>query len=317
MKFSLRTAALATLTASALLCGAAQAAPISSFLQSGKANTFGDSSAETALRPVFEAGVLVGFEAPTGGLQVGDIFVSALAFDGTWSATPGGTSGNTSGNELTAFSIIQIANATSYGTNVNPCVGASADPSVKASLLSAGGCSEFTMKAASADIWNGVFSLFSLIPGDANGLARDANTVAVFYESAENFTQTGDATTVFNSALDGTQRLIAGLVAANGDGWSASGPTLVEAFGLIDFGGKTGTFDFNGTITAQGFPNWLFDANIVGDGTVRKGDPENGLPIFDQSSVTVVPRFIPEPGSLALVGVGLLGLAGVRRKHSK
>lgn len=150
-----------------------------------------------------------------------------------------------------------------------------------------------------------------------NGGALGADTVALFIEdSTPDFDRDGGTqTTAFESAADGIVRLAIELVAANGDGWTGTGPTDLADFGLVDSGTGIGSFSINATITDQGFNNWTFDPNITANGSIK---PTSASPfiITDDTTFEVNVTQIPEPGALALLSLGLLGVGvGASRKR--
>ena len=300
MQTTFRLAALTALVAASLISTAVSAAPVSTLFVNGQ-NRFSDSSAEVAFRPT-----ATGFQQITGPLQVGDLFFSVADYDGAFS--PIGKSPTSAGtNELTALALVQIQSFVPIS---------SAACSFSA-VLSAG-CSTFNMGAVGASTFNSFLTSFGIAPSNPGGLAITNNTIAIFLEDpARNFTREGTIAAGFQTGGDGTLRLVADLIRANGDGFVANAPTSTNDFSAPANKGKPlGNFNFDGTITGQFFPGFVFGPNITGDGTLSSPPTSSGtqFPIFDQSSVNVDIRVIPEPATLALLGLGLIGIAASQRK---
>lgn len=243
-----------------------------------------------------------------GFISVGDVLFSWLVFN-TYS--PNGPSA-TGYNEFTLLTAVEVSNIADLGAVTGDSSLCTTGPT-----FPTGTCAKFTFKAPTATL-AGI--LGSLVPGlNKGGLTLNANSVGIAIEGGVH-----NATPLNNLAgfVDGIGRMVVDLDATKGDKWTAQGPTSLVTFADPTYHNLAlGSINVDLTISDENFVSWSFDPNLTGSGTLRSEqlDPANNPSLWGvagDASFLLTPHYTPEPGTIALLGLGLLGLGAKRRRKA-
>lgn len=299
--FNLKT--LAGVIASFGIATAAQALPISSTFQTG-ATQWSDDSAE----------ILIDRDG-SGTLSAGDWLVGVLQITSFPTAVPSTAS---SYNTLTAFFANEVSSvsnlpALACGNAVLTSCGLFefvpiTDSGLGGGLVEAIAAINFVFGAGTIPAFN-----------DPDGLAAamNSNTAALFFEDVGAQTPVDREDPIedgFTAATDGVLRMVLDME----NDWSAIGPQDLTQFTLLPEGGAAGSFGTELTIAAEGFANVEFTSDKVQViGNLYAPTDEGTWPVNDDATFTMQTRVVPEPSSLALLGIAALGAATMRRRSKK
>lgn len=179
--------------------------------------------------------------------------------------------------------------------------------------------------------------LFDVLVGLPGGTFSTDSMVAFFEDGAQNF-DLGAAT--IGTATDGILRLEAGLPGTDGDEqWTATGSSNPSAGDTLSLATVLATFNVDLTILFESFggdfeqvaataglglDDGLIDLHFSGSvsgtgtncnifGTNCATNVGEGFPLFNQTTINV--NYIPEPGTLGMLGLGLLALGFAARRR--
>jgi hypothetical protein len=158
----------------------------------------------------------------------------------------------------------------------------------------------------------------------AFGATNDDKTLAIVFEdSANNATRETDIQTGLSVHTDGDERLLVTLDTSVDPTDTINVIAPVNPLAAIGIVGTANTsyalssFFLDGTIAQQDWPGLYFFQDITaGTGGFATPSTTSSWPIFDNIDFTVTAARVPEPGSLALLSIGLLGIGGVACRRS-
>jgi len=236
----------------------------------------------------------------SGSVTKDDIFIGIVGINSIENPVSNAIGQGTLFNEITAVQALKVDTVTPLFTNAQGI------------LMSR--FTEVPLTAADSGIFD--FADFNSV-----GLVNDGMLFAlVFEDSAQNYDRDSTIANGFVTAQDGSLRLGLSIVPGNGDFLTALGPDDVDDFTSLAFNEQVdgSNITLNGTVTYQDWPGLFFNANMTGgNGGFARPNSTAQWPIFDNLDFTLTATAIPEPGTLSLLGLGLLGACFYGRRNRK
>lgn len=246
-------------------------------------------------------------------VSVGDYFIGSLVV----TSFPSSGAIPDAYNEMTAIFGFEV---TALATNPIPCAisGSFASVTCDTYALSpiATGLNQGIADAVTAGLISSVPTLTNL-----DGGALDPNAVIVFFEDDQAVPTDYDREdpTAFTEATDGTAVMIitdpdgAGLVTGVSS-FAPQDPFDILTAGAAPLAG-VGSISGELLVDQEDFVFWDFNDEFTITGNLAVPTASSPYPIFDDVTGALFAVYLPEPGSLALLGIGLLGLGFTLRRR--
>lgn len=272
-----------------LSAATAQASPVSSYFTGGY-NLVEDDSNEYIFRATDNGYEIV----TTGNIQVGDVLAQILDFP-----IINGTNIDSAGLEFTGIALNVV-------TNLSPTK--IIDPIGPIPAYTA---VDITFGAASADQWLGLTGinlgsysfdttgLISLLFGDTS---NDLNINTQAWPASVGTATNGDLLIAL-ALSDLDDYLVSADVPLD---IGVFAPDGAEVPGVTTYG----TFGYQLSVAYEGLPGSII-SDVDGSGTNLVTNRPSIAAVIDDTQASF--QYVPEPGSLALLGIGFLGLSAVRR----